>query len=94
MGKFKVGDRVRIRPDLKQGHTVHTGYEVYVSSSMMEFRGGFAKIMGAWDSCYKLDIDDSVWNWSEDLLLPKTPCVKLTKLKNELYLEVERCASK
>lgn len=43
---YQVGDRVMIRPDIKEGN--HIDQEQYVTSEMASFAGAITKIMGGW----------------------------------------------
>lgn len=79
--KFKVGDRVRIRKDLKV--SVHYGYDIFISD-MSDYRGKEAIVTDIHEYCpegqaYLLDIDNGVWNWTEEMLendavKPKITC--------------------
>ena len=73
MGKYKIGDLVRIRTDLKEGERYNNG-ETNVSEEMLLFKGDLARVvdysdffnMNVYD--YLLDIDDKEYFWSEDML--------------------------
>ena len=65
--KYQVGDRVRIRRNLKQGDN----FSIYVAKDMEEYAG---KIMTISERCelegsarYKLKENDSCWTWTEDM---------------------------
>ena len=60
--KYKVGDKVKIREDLEEGHTYGTsGYRVV--QGMLEYRGKIATILSVddWYYCYEIDIDTGYW---------------------------------
>ena len=63
--KFKVGDKVRIRKDLKSGER-YNGISFAVE--MEKYRGKVAKITKIIFDNYKLDIDDGEWCWSDNML--------------------------
>lgn len=63
--KFKVGDKVRIRKDLKSRER-YNGISFTVE--MEEYRGKVAKITKIIFDNYKLDIDDGEWFWSDNML--------------------------
>ena len=59
--KFKVGDRVRIRKDLKEGHE----YKYYVNDSMEKLAGKCVEILEADSDSYQ--VAGSKFSWSEDM---------------------------
>lgn len=64
--KFKVGDRVRIRKDLKEGDD----FELYVVDDMEEFSGKIVTIINAWEKNggrYSIKEDPNNYTWSEDM---------------------------
>ena len=63
--KFEVGDKVRIRKDLKSRER-YNGISFTVE--MEEYRGKVAKITKIIFDNYKLDIDDGEWFWSDNML--------------------------
>ena len=63
--KFKVGDKVRIRKDLKSSER-YNGISFTVE--MEEYRGKVAKITKIIFDNYELDIDDGEWCWSDNML--------------------------
>ena len=60
--KYKVGDRVRVRKDLKPGNFY--GKDYYISS-MDKFKGEKCVITGIWDQSYQIN-DFGYW-WSEEM---------------------------
>lgn len=69
MGKFQIGDRVRI-VDVPNNHCV-AGWH----PSMDKYCGKEAVITGKC-SYYKLDIDNGEWYWSSDIIrkvMPELP---------------------
>lgn len=62
MNKFNVGDKVRIKEDLSK---CEFGYNHY----MEEFAGEEATVINTFGKGgIKLDIDEQVWDWSENVL--------------------------
>ena len=65
--KFKVGDRVRIRKDLKEGDD----FEIYVTDEMEELAGEIVTITKVNKALvnvkYAIDKDDGFYAWSEDM---------------------------
>ena len=79
MNKFKVGDKVRIKEDLKVGCTYNDGCDFI--SEMEKYKGKTAVIKNghipvylndtvenANNYRYELDIDDGYWWWSSSML--------------------------
>lgn len=62
--KFKVGDKVMVKKDLK------VGFYDGISSAleMTKYRGKTAIIKSVGFISYKLDIDNMEWNWTDDML--------------------------
>lgn len=64
--KFKVGDRVRIKKDLKEGYD----YKLYVNDDMEELAGKIATITSAWENCgarYEINEDAGTNTWTEEM---------------------------
>lgn len=61
--KYKVGDKVRIKRDLKQGDD----YEFGVVDEMEELKGHVVTIAHIDDNIHKLKEDKGKWNWSEEM---------------------------
>ena len=65
--KFKVGDKVRIRKDLKEGDS----FEIYVTDEMEELAGKIVTITKVNKTLasvrYVIDKDDGFYSWSEDM---------------------------
>lgn len=67
--KYKVGDKVRIAPDLKQ--TYDQGiYGLSVNDLMPKYKGKLATIVDTESNYYLLDIDKREWGWTEKMLVP------------------------
>lgn len=66
MGKYKVGDRVRVRSDMTVGET----YGLYLNSSMNSYAGIETRILDIDDDNYTLKIDNGRFYWSEIMLEP------------------------
>lgn len=66
--KFKRGDKVKIRKDLKLGVIYN---DCGFVGGMEEYRGKTATVLELMrDDWYKLDIDDYGWTWSDEMLEP------------------------
>jgi len=63
--KFKIGDLVRIRPDLE--FTVNKS--IGVVPSMCAYGGSIAKITKVGKGFYNLDIDNCKWAWSDEMFI-------------------------
>lgn len=69
---YQVGDRVMIRPDIKEGN--HIDQEQYVTSEMASFAGAITKIVGG--GCieevkwFELEIDCGDYWWGTKMLIP------------------------
>lgn len=62
MSKFNVGDKVRIKEDLSECEFGYCGY-------MEEFAGKETTVISTFGKgVIKLDIDEQVWDWSENVL--------------------------
>lgn len=64
--KFKVGNKVRIRKDLKKGDN----FKIYVSDNMEELAGKIATITKAWEDNgerYLIKEDPYIYTWTEDM---------------------------
>lgn len=65
--KFKVGDKVRIKENLKKGNN----YKYYVNHTMQSLAGKIVtikKIDDIYLLSYNIEEDDGKWNWTEDML--------------------------
>lgn len=61
--KYKVGDKVRVREDLKDGARWN------VTPEMLAYKGMVATVIGFIGmSNYRLDIDSEKWSWSDEML--------------------------
>lgn len=66
--RFKVGDKVRVREDLKVGEFY--GNNEFFTKEMSQFKGKEAEIKEV-DSCfYDLDIDNGTYAWTDEMLEP------------------------
>ena len=75
MLKYEVGDKVRIRADLKDGETYgadgFTGrMKKYCGKIAVIKDVKFKKKVLSWKPVYILDIDDGLWNWTGEMLEP------------------------
>lgn len=65
--RYKVGDKVRIRGDLKAGKTYGArGF----ANSMTEYRGKIARVAEVLYNAYQLDIDGGTFDWTDEMLRP------------------------
>lgn len=62
--KFKVGDKVRVKKDLEEGHD----YKYYVDSEMQELAGRIVTIKRVGKESYEIEEDNRFWEWTEDML--------------------------
>ncbi len=62
--KFKVGDKVRVKKDLEEGHD----YKYYVDSIMQDLAGKIVTIKSVRVESYKIEQDNGYWDWTEDML--------------------------
>lgn len=61
--KFKVGDKVRIKENLKEGND----YKYYVHSNMQNLAGKIVTIESVREESYKIEQDNGYWDWTEDM---------------------------
>ena len=62
--KYKAGDKVRIRADLKEGEEYN---KVTVVLPMIQYVGKTTTIRQVYESCYTLDVDGGCWVWTDDM---------------------------
>lgn len=62
--KFEVGDKVRVRRDLKNNVAYN---EIFFVEGMKRYEGKTAKIVKKRANFYKIDIDNEHWNWTDDM---------------------------
>jgi hypothetical protein len=63
--RFKIGDNIRIKKDLE----VYKFYgKISVFGGMTTYLGKEAIIKEVNDECYKLDIDNLTWRWTDEML--------------------------
>ena len=73
--KFKIGDKVKIREDLKYGMIVCSYERNSVVKDMLQYAGKTATITDIDDNACYLDIDGEEWVWG-DIVLDKLPDLK------------------
>ena len=81
MPKYRVGDKVRIRPDLvlyKEYHMEGHTYSDTVTDDMARLCGQVATITRVGRK-YIIDIDTYNRNWTDAMLLPHTPRISKPK---------------
>lgn len=76
--EFKIGDKVKIREDLKYGMIVCSYERNSVVEGMLQYAGKTATITDIDDHVCYLDIDGEEWIWGKDVLekLPDLPDLK------------------
>ena len=89
--KFKVGDKVKIRKDLKKGN----GFNLYVTDDMEELAGKIVTIIDAWgnnDGRYSIKEDSYSYTWSEDMFegLAKPSKEELFKMPIGTIIKTDR----
>jgi hypothetical protein len=62
--KYKVGDKVRIREDLKVGK-MYGDWDC--SEDMAQCGGKIATIVRCCDDFYKIDLEDNFYNWTDEM---------------------------
>lgn len=70
MPLYKVGDKVRIRRDLKRGDGYTMAGERWsnsVTPSMAARRGEEVEITGTWDWGYTISGDEVSWTWTDSM---------------------------
>ena len=67
--KYKIGDKVLVRSDLKEGKKY--GDEVVISD-MLFFRGKIVTIEHIdHPNCYRIKEDPDRWNWTDEMFIEK-----------------------
>lgn len=74
MAKFRVGDAVRVRPDLKDQeiYKMDSGIGAYLAVGSMLQYSDLETTVAAIDtneSFYKLEIDGHQWKWTDEMLV-------------------------
>ena len=65
--KYKIGDKVLVRPDLEEGETY--GIEVAMSD-MLFFRGKIVTIEHVYHPyCYRIKEDPDQWHWTDEMFI-------------------------
>lgn len=63
--KYKVGDRVKVREDLKANETY--GHDYYFSPEMADYKGRIVTISRVGDDFYKIEGDTHYWFWTDEM---------------------------
>lgn len=69
--RYKLGDKVTIRKDLvvkRYYFGDNTGFNVLFVKDMKKFLGRTAIIVSLCNSSYKLNIDNGLWFWTDEML--------------------------
>lgn len=69
--KYKVGDKVRIRKDLKVGDKY--GSKIF-TSTMLKYCGKETTITKFFSNFYTVAVDNETWYWSNEMLEPVKDC--------------------
>lgn len=65
--KYKVGDKVRVRSDLK--NDVSYGSQCTVEE-MMDYKGSVVTISEVGQTCYQIEGDEEGWSWTDEMFEP------------------------
>ena len=61
--KFKVGEKVKIKKNLKEGYD----FKCYVADEMEKFKGKTVTIYSVNSEAYRIEEDNMRWDWTEDM---------------------------
>ena len=61
--KFKVGEKVKIKKNLKEGYD----FKYYVADEMEKFKGKTVTIYSVNSEAYRIEEDNMRWEWTEDM---------------------------
>lgn len=61
--KFKVGEKVKIKKNLKEGYS----FKYYVADEMEKFKGKTVTIYSVNSEAYRIEEDNMSWDWTEDM---------------------------
>ena len=78
--KFKVGEKVKIKKNLKEGY----GFKYYVADEMEKFKGKTVTIYSVNSEAYRIEEDNMSWDWTEDMFESSTKPTKEELLKMPL----------
>lgn len=87
--KYKVGDKVKVRSDLRVGKSY--GEHAFVHD-MFKFRGKIVTIESVWKQGYRIE-EDTYW-WTDEMLEPveEMSAEEATKILGKICCENDRCA--
>lgn len=83
--KYKVGDKVLIRDDLLEDETYYDDDEIYhdtVNDSMVLFGGQIATITSITSTGYRINLDNSRWNWMDDMFNGKVKGIDISPFQS------------
>lgn len=81
--KYKIGDKVLVRPDLEEGKTY--GYEIVISD-MLYFKGKIVIIEHVdYPNHYRIKEDPDQWYWTDEMFVRK----ESEKVKSEYLSNLE-----
>lgn len=67
--KYKIGDKVLVRPDLEEGKKYG---DAVVMSDMLSFRGKIVTIEHVdHPNCYRIKEDPDQWHWTDEMFVGK-----------------------
>lgn len=87
--KYKVGDKVKVRSDLRVGKSY--GEHTFVHD-MFKFMGKIVTIESVWEQGYRIE-EDAYW-WTDEMLEPveEMSAEEATKILGKICCESEVCA--
>ena len=87
--KYKVGDKVKVRSDLRVGKSY--GEHTFVHD-MIKFMGKIVTIESVWEQGYRIE-EDAYW-WTDEMLEPveEMSAEEATKILGKICCESEVCA--
>ena len=87
--KYKVGDKVKVRSDLRVGKSY--GEHAFVHD-MFKFMGKIVTIESVWEQGYRIE-EDAYW-WTDEMLEPveEMSAEEATKILGKICCESEVCA--
>ena len=95
--KFKVGEKVKIKKNLKEGYD----FKYYVADEMEKFKGKTVTIYSVNSEAYRIEEDNMSWDWTEDMFeglaiitkeelfkMPLGTIIKTDKEKYNVFVKV------
>ena len=95
--KFKVGEKVKIKKNLKEGYD----FKYYVADEMEKFKGKAVTIYSVNSEAYRIEEDNMSWDWTEDMFeglakptkeelfkMPLGTIIKTDREKHNIFVKV------